>query len=443
MTVEILSDDVLLEIFRHYLDLSPRHWSMLAHVCQRWRQIVFTSPHSLDLRLYFTYGTSALKILEYWPPFPLVLNYGGSPPMLRPPALDDEENIVAALKQSDRVRSISLTVTSSLVGKLSAISEPFAELEEMTLLSRDLQLVMASTFRWGSRLRTLHSTMITFPSFPELLLHSRDLVDLHLHDIPIAGYFSPEVYANALSGMTKLRSLSLHFFSSHPRRDYLGYPTSSGERIVLPSLSCFKYRGVGKYLDSLLSRIDTPSLQYIHIAYFTCQPTMDAAQLFQFISRTEMMNPPRRADILTSGRAISVSFTQSNAPTRFEVEVPCGQLDWQLSFMTQICNQLPPFLSCVEELLVNTTRSSISQNDLGSERWLELIRPFCEAKDIRVSRDFATDIPATEQLCTHLRDPFSMPCAISIYKSASPGTCPGCRWILSNPLPPNLPTLQW
>lgn len=66
--------------------------------------------------------------------------------MLRPPALDDEENIVAAQKQSDRVRSISLTVTSSLVGKLSAISEPFAELEEMTLLSRDLQLVIRALF---------------------------------------------------------------------------------------------------------------------------------------------------------------------------------------------------------------------------------------------------------------------------------------------------------
>ena len=438
MTVEILSDDVLLETFRHYLNLSPRSWPTLAHVCQRWRQIVFTSPHSLDLRLYCTYGTPVLKTLDYWPPFPLVLNYGGSP-MLSPPSLDDEENIMAALKQSNHVRSISLTVTNSLVEKLSKISEPFTELEEITLRSQDnLQQTMPSAFRWGSRLRTLHSTRIAFPSFPELLLTSKDLVDLQLHQIPGVGYFSPEVFANALSGMTQLRSLSLHFLSFRRlRRNHHGSPTPSGERIVLPSLSCLKYRGAGKYLDSLVSRIDAPSLRDIDITFFqVSQPTIDAAQLGRFISRIEMINSHCRADILTSEHSISISFTQPNAPTRFEVRIPCEQLDWQLSFMTQICNQFAPFLSCVEELLVDTTRPSSGQDDPGSEQWLDLIRTFCKAKDIRVARNFATnsDILAAEQRCIHLRDPFSMPCAISIYKSPNPGTCPGCRWILSNHL---------
>ncbi len=50
--------------------------------------------------------------------------------MLRPPG-EDEDNIMTALKQSDRVRSISLTVASSLQEKLSTISEPFF------LMSRD------------------------------------------------------------------------------------------------------------------------------------------------------------------------------------------------------------------------------------------------------------------------------------------------------------------
>ncbi|KAH9029866.1 hypothetical protein EDB85DRAFT_1965215, partial [Lactarius pseudohatsudake] len=71
------SSDVLLIIFRHYLDASPRFWFKLAHVCRSWRRIIFTSPLGLHLRLYCTYGTPVMKNLNCWPPLPLVVNYGG------------------------------------------------------------------------------------------------------------------------------------------------------------------------------------------------------------------------------------------------------------------------------------------------------------------------------------------------------------------------------
>ena len=44
------------------------------------------------------------------------MEYGG-PPGLGPPATEDEDNIVAALKHSDRVRTIGLTITGSLLQK--------------------------------------------------------------------------------------------------------------------------------------------------------------------------------------------------------------------------------------------------------------------------------------------------------------------------------------
>jgi hypothetical protein len=47
-------------------------------------------------------------------------------------------------------RPISITVTSSPLEKLYTISEPFSELEELSLLSRDnIQLALPKTFRWG------------------------------------------------------------------------------------------------------------------------------------------------------------------------------------------------------------------------------------------------------------------------------------------------------
>ncbi|KAI9449234.1 hypothetical protein BJY52DRAFT_1215994, partial [Lactarius psammicola] len=38
-TTEKLSDKVLLNIFSYFLDVSPRHWPTLVHICRKWRHI--------------------------------------------------------------------------------------------------------------------------------------------------------------------------------------------------------------------------------------------------------------------------------------------------------------------------------------------------------------------------------------------------------------------
>jgi hypothetical protein len=391
----MLSDDILLNIFRHYLDAAPRFWPTLTWVCQRWRQTVFASPLGLNLRLYCTYGISVLKTPDCWPALPIVIQYGGSP-MLRPPTPEDDDNIIAALKQSDRVSSLNLTVTNSLLEKLSTISEPLSELEELVLLSQDkLLLTLPGTFRWGPRLRTLHSTRIAFPSFLQLLSPSHDLVDIHLHEIPSAGYFSPKAFANALSGMTQLRTLSLHFHFLPSRRNYLDLPPYSGGRAVLPALTCLKYGGTSKYLDSLVARIDAPRLEDIDIRFFR-QSTMDASELGRFIERTEFQASISQleAHVRISGHAISITFTNSIFPTRLRLQISCEQLDRQLSSMAQVCNQLSPFLFRVEEPRINMTRSSSVQDDVpvDGELWLELIRSFGGARIFRVASELTTDI---------------------------------------------------
>ncbi|KAH9010358.1 hypothetical protein EDB83DRAFT_2557225 [Lactarius deliciosus] len=137
VTIGELSDNVLLNIFRYYLDAFPQHWPRLVHICRRWRRIVFASQQALHLRIFCTHGTPVLKI---------VVKYGGSVD-LDPPAPEDEDNILAALKQSDRVSSISLTITKSLLEKLSAIERTFSELEDLVLLSQDgVQLTLPSAF---------------------------------------------------------------------------------------------------------------------------------------------------------------------------------------------------------------------------------------------------------------------------------------------------------
>ena len=353
----------------------------------------------LNLRLYCTYGTPVLKSLDCWPVLPIAIQYGGVP-NLDPPAPEDDENIIAALERSSRVRSISLTVTSSLLEKLSVISEPLLDLEKFTLLSQDnIQLTLPSNFRWGSRLRTLHSTRIAFPSFPQLLSPCQDLADLQLHEIPSAGYFSPEAFANALSEMTQLRSISLHFISLPPRRKYLRLPPPAGERIVLPALILLKYRGTSKYLDNFVARIDAPHLENIDITFFS-QPTMDASQLGRFIERTEMQTSLIEADVETSPDAISMSFTSTRASTRLRLQISCKQLDWQLSCMAQICHQFSPFLFHVNNLGVITTQSLGGHDDVRSEQWVELVLAFGGAEHLRVAGCLATNILRALSLVT-------------------------------------------
>ncbi|KAH9029994.1 hypothetical protein EDB84DRAFT_1439217 [Lactarius hengduanensis] len=236
--------------------------------------------------------------------------------------------------------SIGLTVTSSLLEKLSAIERPFSELEDLVLLSRD---------------------SVPLTQHFSLLAPSTGLVDLQLHEILIVGYFSPEAFTNALAGMTHLRILSLHFLSFLPRRNPLGLPPPPGERVVFPALTYLKYRGTSKYLDSLVARVDTPHLGDIDITFFS-QPTMDASQLGRFIDRIEILPVDSyRADILTSERAISISFTHPNAPTRLELRISCKQLDCE-------------------------------QGEVDGEQWLKLIRAFGGAKDFYVGSEHTMDI---------------------------------------------------
>ena len=265
---------------------------------------------------------------------------------------------MAALEQSDRVSSISLTITSSLLAKFQffPIGEPlnFSGLENLVLRSQNPSgLAFPSTFKWGSRLRRLHSTGIAFPALPRLLLPSVDLVDLQLHEVPGVGYFSPEAFAIALSGMTELQTLSLHFLSpaSRPRRIVL----SPAERFVLPALTHLKFRGASEYLNSLVARIDTPGLVDFEIRFFN-QLIFHLSELGQFINRIEMQRSHRRANIAFSGHDVSIFFTQPGVPARLTIHISCDQFDWQLSSMAQICDHELPFLSSIQDLRIVTPK---------------------------------------------------------------------------------------
>jgi len=135
-TISMLPENVLLEIFYIY-SRNPHHspppvwkWHLFVHVCQIWRQIVFASPHRLNLEILCTHKTPVRKNLGIWPAFPIVINYCYSGRSTRPKG---EGNVIAALKYPGRVGYVRLDIKGSQLGKVAKVMQvPFPVLTRST-----------------------------------------------------------------------------------------------------------------------------------------------------------------------------------------------------------------------------------------------------------------------------------------------------------------------
>src|SRR5258708_6010690 len=116
VTIDVLPDVALLEIFVCYVDQVPEEdedsleieaWHTLVHVCRKWRSVVFGSPLRLNLRLLCTEDTPVREILAVWPPLPIVVWQHSN-------SAWGIDNIMAALEHNDRVCEITLRGVTSL-----------------------------------------------------------------------------------------------------------------------------------------------------------------------------------------------------------------------------------------------------------------------------------------------------------------------------------------
>ena len=392
-TINLLSDDVFLEIFRFVV--SDSKWQRLVHVCQRWRRIIFSSPRGLDLTILCTYGTPVKKNLGCWPPFPIIVDYftwsgAGSPPSY-------EDDVTAALEHPDRVRIIKLAVTSSMLGIVaSMMQEPFLGLKALWLSSRDRNPpVLPKEFLSGSatHLQRIHLVGISFPALPTLLLLASDLVDLQLKDIPQSGYISPESMVTSLAAMTWLGTLCIWFKSPTSRPRFQPRYSPSPTRAVLPSLITLNFRGCSEYLEHLLARIDAPRLHLFEATYFN-QLDFQVPQLPQFVRRTENFDLVRsryaQVHIRISNLYIGVDFEEEgHSRSRLIFRISCKRLDWQVSLLAQILGQSPSIVSNVDVLSIDEVDLQLDEGWMDDVDWLELLFPFTSVTMLHGSKQFA------------------------------------------------------
>jgi hypothetical protein len=149
--IRILNDDVLLHIFYVYLlDIKDEEeeenvrlvrkwsrqcwWYKLASVCQRWRQLILASTSRLDPHLLCTYSVPIADMLAHSPPLPHTVFYDDCN---REMTAEDEEGILLALSQCDRVHRVALWIPATKLSEFTMpMNEEFPILEHMCIESR-------------------------------------------------------------------------------------------------------------------------------------------------------------------------------------------------------------------------------------------------------------------------------------------------------------------
>ncbi|KAH9172872.1 hypothetical protein EDB89DRAFT_841574 [Lactarius sanguifluus] len=410
----MLPDNVLLEIFDYYRKEFYPHrlpwevwdWHFLVHVCQRWRQVVFASPHRLNLRLLCTYGTPVSKNLDIWPTIPIVIQYRYSGSGVTP---DDEDNIIAALKHNSRVYYLGLDVKGSQWEKMATVmQESYPELTRLTISSEDGNApVLPAEFLGGSApsLQTIYLHRIPFPALPTLLLSASDLVDIDLRRIPPTGYISPEAIVACLATLPRLDSFYIGFRLATSRPDRVNPPPLT--RIVLPALTYLGFRGASEYLEDLVARVDCPQLNRIYIDFMNQLVDFQVAQFSTFINRS--FGPK-----LTSFRHAQVSFINgwvtfalnpsANRPSwdrhPATTMISCEELDWQVSHTAQVLSQFSAILSNVVHLRLKVEPEGRELEGMENVEWQPLLRPLSTVQTLHVSQEFAGHIALTLEALT-------------------------------------------
>jgi len=407
--IDVLPNNVFLELFEFYLgkddpdEFGYGHnydaWQTLVHVCRRWRDVMFASPHRLDLKLYCTRQRSVnSKTLDIWPALPIVIAARDMQ------SKEDFTNIIAALRHHNRVCKIyysNIQFQGCLLKEFAAMDEPFPALTSLELYSVQEQNVpvLPDSFLGGfaPRLRSLHLDGIPYPSIGTLLLSTTNLVRLSLCRIPHSGYIPPETIAPCLSTLAKLKSLVLQF--QHPRShaDPAGRLSPPPIRAVLHNLTSFHFRGDIEYLEDVLSQIETPMLDQSYFRFFN--QLIFVTPLFgHFIRRTQTYTTIHRARAEFFSWGVGVTLwgreeMANNDRETLRLEVSCQPLDEQLSALAQVLNSFLSSLSTLESLEIAVSREDW-QGGIEAIQWQELLQPFTYVKQMTLVREVSIRLVA-------------------------------------------------
>ena len=418
-SIHVLDDDSLLNIFHLYrvfplggsrdihtrlgggMDwVGERWWYILAHVCQRWRNLILGSATYLGLCLVCTYGTPVADMLTHSPPLPLVIDYRG-PTCIA----EDEEAIILALAQRDRVRRIRFVIPVLCLQKLIQLIDGEYPILEYLILA-DRSTVKSTLLALPETLeipRLRHLTINgSIPIRLQLLTTAvTSLVTLHLALHHLSTYFQPNVLLQSLSLMPQLEVLLIKFCFAVPNRDVerqLMRTPMAVTHVTLPNLRFFEIEAGSIYSEAVLGRITASHLENLLI-FYPNEFTFSVPELVQFIGRTAKLRFNRTWIKFDSDQVYVNVFPHEPETTAtvaaFAMGILCWHLDWQVSSVAQIFNAISQISSAVEHLTLAHEYHSLSSeehNEVDRTEWRKLLRSFNNVKTLHVRDGLIRDL---------------------------------------------------
>ena len=408
VSIHVLDDDSLLHIFRlcrpALLDEDEtddsrilrggewsreRWWYKLVHVCRRWRSLILASPSHLGLCLVCTCRTPIATMLLHSPPLPIVIDHIIKDHEVTPA---DEDRILLALQQRDRVRRIRLLMPIQSLRKLTtAMDEEFPMLEYLYMsppTKEDTTSMLPGTFR-APRLRHLLLRSFAISMTSPSLTTSVGLITLSLEEISTSAYFRPNDLLERLSCMPQLETLGISFHSPIPSNDagkqLLKMPITTS--VSLPNLRWFGFGGNSAYLEALLPHLSTPRLEKLQVWFFI-QSNFSVPNLLQTMGATPNVRFSS-ADLMFHEKYVSLTaYPREGAKMyAFYLEVCTRYFDLQVESTAKIFSELKTTFSGVEHLSLEYERDSVS-SDWGDEaddgHWRELLGSFSNVKTLLV-----------------------------------------------------------
>jgi hypothetical protein len=418
--IHILDDDSLLNVFSFYRPPPLREydhdedryeegnrkwveycwWYELAHVCQRWRNLIFGSASYLGVALVCTKRTPVADMLAHSPSLPLVIDYYQRYGEI---TTEIEERATLALTQRDRIRRICLDMSSTHMQKLIVfIEEEYPILEYLVLCRRVMNgttILMIPETLEAPRLRHLALAGFAIPIGSRLLTTSVHLVTLCLimNSPEPPPYFYPNTVLRWLSFMPQLEMLKIRFSFGAPNYDVEGQLTHPPvmSPVALPNLRYFYFRSDSTYLEELVHRI-TPCPKKLDIYFITpSQRTISLPRLVQFMNTTENLKfESAKFEFTESSAFVAVYPRGETEMYSFSISAMGLDCDWQISPMAQICNSLRQIFSRVERLTLEPPAPAVwssEEDDLGVDRaveWRQLLGLFINMKTLRIHRMF-------------------------------------------------------
>ena len=403
--VDNVNDDILTEIFDACRAdcISPNTfpnywWYQLAHVCQKWRRVAFSSPIRLGLTLICTPCTPVADLLAHGPPLPLIVYWGN---IVYRETEDRFDNFRLALQQRDRVCRIKLQLPDralrSLMPSLDG-SFPVLETLELCPSSYDSRVQLPVTLQ-APNLRHLHlsvSTIMPRAMYGEQPTFSASLSAFYLGEIENLHY---EELAEYISFMPNLKRLKIGF--CFPVEQIMGSPSkeeASESRLKLvTNLEELQYEGNNGYFEAFAAQISAPRLNKLSIAYWDKPRNATLPHLSQLVSGAADLSFYHARVRFKDGISIVMDHNElwtgrGAFELQFRVDHQTEEFNPQLEFVGQVLHALVPMPSTVQSLLVEYARGPHRKLKTLRTTWHDIFRLFDNVKTLRVAYLFVEEL---------------------------------------------------